>query len=256
MAVLGVDGWRGPWVGALLDGRDVTLLALPDVVAVLAVPDVELVAIDMPIGLSDDGVRACDVARPAAAGPAGSSVFPAPVRAVLGCADYAEALRGLPGRTAPPRAPSVQAFQLVPAIRALDDALGEPPIDRTSSRCIRSSRSAPSPPDVDATGRARPAELAQRIRALAAGDGRAGRTGRPHPSAFRRSTRSTPAPRRGPPGGWPTASAECVGDGAHRQPRPSDADLLVTVAVSVNLRPEGGLRDSRGRGGGRRDDRR
>ena len=61
MAVLGVDGWRGAWVGALLDGRSVTLLALPDVAAVLAVPDVELVAIDMPIGLSDDGVRTCDV---------------------------------------------------------------------------------------------------------------------------------------------------------------------------------------------------
>ena len=57
MAVLGVDGWRGAWVGALLDGRGVTLLALPDVAAVLAVPDVELVGIDMPIGLSDDGVR-------------------------------------------------------------------------------------------------------------------------------------------------------------------------------------------------------
>jgi hypothetical protein len=36
MAVLGVDGWRGGWVGALLDGRSVTLLDLPDVAAVLA----------------------------------------------------------------------------------------------------------------------------------------------------------------------------------------------------------------------------
>ena len=31
MAVLGVDGWRGAWVGARLDGRTVELLALPDV---------------------------------------------------------------------------------------------------------------------------------------------------------------------------------------------------------------------------------
>ncbi|WP_347059957.1 DUF429 domain-containing protein [Blastococcus sp. HT6-30] len=57
MAVLGVDGWRGRWVGALLDGRSVTLLVLEHVAAVLAVPDVDVVAIDMPIGLSDDGVR-------------------------------------------------------------------------------------------------------------------------------------------------------------------------------------------------------
>jgi hypothetical protein len=38
VAVLGVDGWRGAWVGALLDGRRVEQLALPDAAAVLAVP--------------------------------------------------------------------------------------------------------------------------------------------------------------------------------------------------------------------------
>jgi predicted RNase H-like nuclease len=130
MVVLGVDGWRGAWVGALLDGRAVTLLALPDVAAVLAVPDVELVAIDMPIGLSDDGVRACDVRARGLLGTAGSSVFPTPVRAVLATDDYAEARRLSRTATNPPRAPSAQAFQLVKAIRALDDALGDPPTDR------------------------------------------------------------------------------------------------------------------------------
>src|SRR5918993_2323593 len=93
MAVLGVDGWRGRWVGALLDGRRVTLLDLPEVGAVLDVPDVELVAIDMPIGLSDDGVRACDVAARRLLGRAGSSVFPAPLRPVLEAADYVDACR-------------------------------------------------------------------------------------------------------------------------------------------------------------------
>ena len=85
MAVLGVDGWRGRWVGALLDGRTVTLHALADVAAVLAVPDVDLIAIDMPIGLSEDGARTCDVRRRGRAGPRGSSVFPAPLRQVLEC---------------------------------------------------------------------------------------------------------------------------------------------------------------------------
>jgi predicted RNase H-like nuclease len=130
VAVLGVDGWRGRWVGALLDGRHVTLLDLSDVTAVLAVPDVELVAIDMPIGLSEDGVRACDEAARRLLGAAGSSVFPTPVRAVLTTDDYAEARAISRARTTPPRAPSAQAFQLVKAIRQLDDALGDPPIDR------------------------------------------------------------------------------------------------------------------------------
>jgi len=132
VTVLGVDGWRLGWVGALLDGRSVQLLALPDVAAVLAVPDVAVVAIDMPIGLSDDGVRACDVAASRRLAPTGaaSSVFPTPVRAVLAAGDYAEAREISRAVTDPPRAPSAQAFQLVRSIRALDDALGDPPTDR------------------------------------------------------------------------------------------------------------------------------
>ena len=132
MAVLGVDGWRGAWVGALLDGRAVQLLALPDVPAVLAVPEVSVVAIDMPIGLSEDGVRACDEAARSLLRPTGaaSSVFPTPVRTVLATDDYAEARALSRAATEPPRAPSAQAFQLVRSIRALDDALGSPPTDR------------------------------------------------------------------------------------------------------------------------------
>ncbi|TFV91310.1 DUF429 domain-containing protein [Blastococcus sp. CT_GayMR16] len=123
MAVLGVDGWRGGWVGALLDGSTVTVLALPDVAAVLAVPEVDVVGIDMPIGLSDDGSRACDVLARRRLGRAGSSVFPAPVRAVLDCDDYAEACEV--SRQASGKALSIQAWNLVPAIRALDTALAE-----------------------------------------------------------------------------------------------------------------------------------
>lgn len=132
MAVLGVDGWRGRWVGALLEERTVELLLLDDAAAVLAVPEVSLVAVDMPIGLSEDGVRACDVEAAGLLRPTGaaSSVFPTPVRAVLSTDDYAEARVVSRAATVPPRAPSAQAFMLVPSIRALDDALGDPPTDR------------------------------------------------------------------------------------------------------------------------------
>ena len=76
MAVLGVDGWRGRWVGALLDGRTVTLHELADVAAVLAVPDVDLIAIDMPIGLSETGRRTCDDIARTTAGPRGQLGLP------------------------------------------------------------------------------------------------------------------------------------------------------------------------------------
>jgi len=125
MAVLGVDGWRGRWVGALLEGRRVTLLDLPDAAAVLAVPDVEIVAIDMPIGLCEDGVRACDVLARKRLGRAGSSVFPAPLRQVLRATDYLDACGISIGASG--KALSKQAWNLVPAIRSLDDALGNPP---------------------------------------------------------------------------------------------------------------------------------
>ena len=121
MAVLGVDGWRGRWVGALLDGRRVTLLDLTDATAVLAVPDVAVVAIDMPIGLSEDGVRACDVEARRRLGRAGSSVFPAPLRQVLGATDYLDACRR--AVEASGKALSKQAWNLVPASRSRDDAL-------------------------------------------------------------------------------------------------------------------------------------
>ena len=132
MAVLGVDGWQLGWVGARLEGRAVQLLDLRTVADVLAVADVAVTGIDMPIGLSEDGVRACDVEARCRLRPFGaaSSVFPAPVRAVLATDDYAEARELSRAATTPPRAPSAQTFQLVRSIRALDDALGDPPADR------------------------------------------------------------------------------------------------------------------------------
>ena len=166
MAVLGVDGWRGHWVGARLDGRAVTLLALGNVEAVLAVPDVEVVGIDMPIGLPENAPRACDdEARRRLRGlGAGSSVFPTPVRAVLGTDDYAEARTISRAHTVPPRAPSAQAFQLVKAIRALDDALGEPPLQHVHEvhpeLAFRALDARVRDPKVTARG------LAQRLAAL------------------------------------------------------------------------------------------
>ena len=163
MAVLGVDGWRGAWVGALLEGRTVTLLTLPDTAAVLAVPGVEVVAIDMPIGLSDDGARACDVEARRLLGRAGSSVFPAPVRAVLAARDYAEARRLSVAATGG-RSLSAQSFQLVRSIAALDDALGDPPRDDVvevhPELAFRALDDRVADPKSGARG------LAQRVRAL------------------------------------------------------------------------------------------
>jgi predicted RNase H-like nuclease len=162
VAVLGVDGWRGAWVGALLDGRAVTLLHLPDAAAVLAVDGVEVVGIDMPIGLSEDGPRACDVEARRRLGRAGGSVFPAPVRSVLSAPDYPTACAV--SRAASGKALSVQTWNLVPAIRSVDEALGAPPDDRVHEVHPELAFRALDDGVVDRKATTR--GLAQRIRAL------------------------------------------------------------------------------------------
>jgi predicted RNase H-like nuclease len=119
-AVLGVDGCPGGWIGALLTGSDVEWLLLPDAAAVLAAP-AAVVGIDIPIGLPAAGPRACDVAARARLGPRRNSVFPAPVRAVLGAGTYDEACRR--SRAVSGRALSKQTWHITERIADLDAAL-------------------------------------------------------------------------------------------------------------------------------------
>ncbi|MGH8866975.1 MAG: DUF429 domain-containing protein [Actinomycetes bacterium] len=119
-SVLGVDGCPGGWVGALVGPQAVRWLLLPDARAVLAV-DAEAVAVDIPMGLPDQGPRDCDQSARRLLreqGAAASSVFPAPVRAVLGCTTYDQACAV--SRDADGRALSQQTWALVPRIRDVD----------------------------------------------------------------------------------------------------------------------------------------
>ncbi|HET7531284.1 MAG TPA: DUF429 domain-containing protein [Mycobacteriales bacterium] len=120
MRVLGVDGCPGGWIAVLVDGDDVEWTYAADIRDLLST-DVTAVGIDIPIGLPDAGTRACDVAARRLLGPRRSSVFAAPIRAVLGCASYAEARALLAALGGPSM--SAQAFGIVRAVRQVDDAL-------------------------------------------------------------------------------------------------------------------------------------
>ncbi len=94
-SVLGVDGCRGGWVAArriLLTG-EIAVAIEPDFRAVLkAGADAAMIIVDMPIGLTDQGRRACErEARRLLGSPRASSVFPAPRRPMLAFGAYAEA---------------------------------------------------------------------------------------------------------------------------------------------------------------------
>jgi len=104
MRVIGVDGCRGGWVCIALDGAggfSPEWWVSPDFEYVVErQPPADLVLVDIPIGLLDNGPerRAPDVlARRVLGGKQASSVFSAPIRPVLEAADY-DAANGLSRR--------------------------------------------------------------------------------------------------------------------------------------------------------------
>jgi predicted RNase H-like nuclease len=123
LRLIGIDGCRGSWVVAASDGglSDLEFSLADDLSPVFARAerDPGIVAIDMPIGLSDDGPRACDLAARRWLGrPRASSVFPAPCRAALAATTYRRAC-GL-SRRALGVALTIECFNIVPKIRHVD----------------------------------------------------------------------------------------------------------------------------------------
>jgi len=171
LIVAGVDGCRVGWVmvtrdltgGALTVGVAPCWAALPHLA--------RIVAVDMPIGLSEDGPRGCDsLARRLLPGRA-SSVFPPPARPMLAMADYGQANAWGKARG---RGLSKQAWNIVPRIRDLDDTLSPPDQDRVHEAhpelaFARLNGGAPPPPKRSAEGLDRRRVLLRRagIRGLA-----------------------------------------------------------------------------------------
>jgi predicted RNase H-like nuclease len=130
--VVGIDGCKAGWVAVRRggDGR-LTATVTPTLADVhQAWPDAALWAVDMPLGLPEREVRACDVAaRRFLGAPRSSSVFSAPVRASLPAVTY-EAAAAIHRRVSG-RGLTVQAFNLFPKIRELDawlDYAVRPPV--------------------------------------------------------------------------------------------------------------------------------
>jgi predicted RNase H-like nuclease len=125
MSAFGVDGCRSGWffVGK---GEGRTTLGVVDRLSKLIdmLPDSSAVFIDIPIGLhdSDGSARVCDrLARRLLGRIRGSSVFPAPLRAILDVDDYEAAVRY--NRHLCGKGLSRQAFAIVPKVREVDELL-------------------------------------------------------------------------------------------------------------------------------------
>ena len=121
--LMGIDGCRAGWIVAASDVHLSTLAfdLVPDLEPVIARVERAggVIAIDIPIGLSDGGPRDCDrEARRRLGRPRGSSVFPAPCRAALRARDYRMACAL--SRRAGGVALSRQCFAIIGKIRELD----------------------------------------------------------------------------------------------------------------------------------------
>lgn len=130
ITVAGVDGARGGWMVAL-----VTCEGLDDAGALVAATvrvgfsatlgpalglDVQVVGLDMPVGLPASASRAADLQARVLLRPCGSRVFPTPPRVTLQALDDYPRACAL-ARAATGRAISRQAWNLLPRVREVDE---------------------------------------------------------------------------------------------------------------------------------------
>jgi predicted RNase H-like nuclease len=120
--ISGADGCRAGWVVVSKDietGLVSWRLCRDAHSLIFGEPVPQILAIDIPIGLSEQGARACDTQARRLLGPGrGSSVFPAPLRSVLGASSYREACAirsGIEGKKM-----SKQTWMIIPKIREVD----------------------------------------------------------------------------------------------------------------------------------------
>ena len=123
--IAGADGCRAGWFRVSLcpASGELRFDLVADARGLVTVePAPSVLAVDVPIGLSDAGPRACDAAARRLLGrPRASSVFPPPIRAALGAGSRVEASRITEARDG--RRVGAQAFGIYSKIREMDALL-------------------------------------------------------------------------------------------------------------------------------------
>lgn len=122
-APVGIDGAKRGWLAVWRAGEQLAFELHDSVTAIReAHVDAAIVAVDVPIGLSDAGPRAADVlARRFVGGSRASSIFPSPVRGILQATSQTEASRL--HRQIDERGYGAQAFAILSKIREWDICL-------------------------------------------------------------------------------------------------------------------------------------
>jgi predicted RNase H-like nuclease len=123
--VAGADGCKKGWFRASRETEtgEVRFAAMEEAAELVRLaPRPEVLALDIPIGLTEAGPRECDrLARQCLGWPRRNSVFPAPVRPALNAESREQASRLTAQRDG--RRVGAQAWALYPKIRAVDELL-------------------------------------------------------------------------------------------------------------------------------------
>ncbi len=118
----GLDGCNEGWVAVIEDESDIDArIVRSDEELIALFAQCAVVAIDIPIGLTQRGGRPCDHHARRHLGNRASSVFSAPIRDILGIREYAEANRV--SREIQGKGISKQCFMIVPKIAQIDRIL-------------------------------------------------------------------------------------------------------------------------------------
>jgi predicted RNase H-like nuclease len=130
--IAGVDGCKGGWISISkeLHSGKISSEVYSSVRILLEKKTRPVVlAIDIPVGMTESGLRDCDMlARKELGSPRASSVFPAPIRPALDALTREEANEIT--RSADGRGVGVQAWGLYPRIREIDALINGNPIFR------------------------------------------------------------------------------------------------------------------------------
>lgn len=131
--LLGVDGCKSGWVACFQGSVGLRCVVYGSAQELIkANLAASVIAVDVPIGLTDEGPREADrLARQFVGRPRSSSVFSAPVRPILGAETQAEASRL--HRAVDGRGFGVQGFAILPKIREWDELLR---VDRQAQRIV------------------------------------------------------------------------------------------------------------------------
>lgn len=126
--IVGIDGCKDAWISVSLDTNSRQLVwnkyyHISDILEQNKIANI--FGIDIPIGLTKEGPRTCDIEARKLLGKRRSSVFPAPILAVLGAKDYKNACDiryGIEGKKV-----SQQAWAIIPKVAEVDRLIQQRP---------------------------------------------------------------------------------------------------------------------------------